>query len=63
MKQSRFKSKAAWLTVGAAVVNMLVGFGVIDTTQGEAISIAVSAIATVLTVFGIFNNPENKVGF
>ena len=60
MKQNRLRSKAAWVIIAAVVGGVVKRYipGITDDWQ-----LVTDAIITVLTVFGVFNDPTNKKGF
>ena len=57
MKQNRWKSKVLWLGLVAQVLSILVMVEVIDINQSEAIETLVSVVLTVLSTFGVVNDP------
>lgn len=63
--QIRWKSKAAWVTVGALA--LLVGdtFGLWTKlgVSSDAVRGIIDGILAVGAAFGIFNDPTNKTGF
>ena len=61
----RFKSWATWVAVAGAVWVLLSAFGVPEKIgiTSEGWNAALNALGTLLTVFGIVNNPTNKEGF
>lgn len=64
-KQNRFKSKAAWAAVGTLLLFILKTYGLfvpIGLTEDSFKEFTTLAF-TVLTAFGIFNDPTNKEGF
>lgn len=65
INQNRLKSKAAWVAVGALVLFILKNYGLlapIGLTE-ESFKELTTLIFSVLTAFGIFNNPTNKEEF
>lgn len=63
--QSRWRSKAAWASVAALVLFILKNYGLltpIGLTE-DGYNELTTLILTVLTVFGIFNNPTDKSSF
>lgn len=60
MKQSRFTSRASWLIVVAVLGGVIKHY---IPTISDDWQLITDAIITILTVFGIFNDPTNKEGF
>ena len=63
MIQNRFRSIVTWTSIIALILNILVQCGVLLPDQSTAISGALSGILNCLVVFGILNNPTDKVNF
>lgn len=64
-KQNRFKSMASWAAVAALVLFILKTYGLlapIGLTE-DSYKELTTLIFSVLTAFGIFNDPTNKEGF
>jgi phi LC3 family holin len=64
-KQNRFKSKVTWLAAAAAFWVLIDALG-IPTKIGitnETFNSVVSSIATILTLFGVLNNPTDSENF
>ncbi len=62
-KQNRFKSPVVWGAVVAQLAALLVTLGVFDIGKSEAIQAVAMAIVSLLTVFGVLNNPTDKTNF
>ena len=58
--QSRFKSVPLWFAVAGLVALVLKSWFQIEIPSFNEI---VEAVIGVLVLFGILNNPQNKVGF
>jgi uncharacterized membrane protein len=58
--QDRLRSKASWVVVAVVLGGVIKHYipGISDDWQ-----LLTDAIITILTVFGIFNDPTNKKGF
>lgn len=63
MEQNRFKSVVTWAAIVSFVLSMLVTTGVLLPDVSEAIRGAVSGILNMLVVFGVLNDPTNKIKF
>lgn len=65
MKQSRIKSKAAWVAVAALIGFFLGNYGLYDTIglTSETYQQLVNMIFACLAAFGVFNNPTDSNGF
>ena len=65
MKQNRFKSKAAWLTVFALIGFLLGNYGLYDAIglTNETYQTLVNLLLASASAFGIFNNPTDKESF
>ena len=65
MKQSRFKSKAAWIAIAAVVGFILGNYGLYDAIglTNESYQLLVDLILAAIGAFGIWNDPTNKTGF
>lgn len=61
MKQDRFKSKAAWLSVVALLAFLLGNYGLYDAIgmTSETFQRFADLLFMCLTTFGIFNNPSD----
>jgi uncharacterized membrane protein len=65
MKQNRFKSWAAWLTLLPVIILLGDTYGLwnlINMPQ-DVFTQVFTGIGAILVAFGIFNNPENKESF
>lgn len=60
--QNRLKSKVFWVSVISAIALILKALGIYE-IEDTTISIIVDTVFSVLTIFGIANNPTNKTGF
>lgn len=60
--QNRLKSKVFWVAIISAIAMVLRAFGVYD-LDNAAIDSIVYVILSILTIFGIANNPTNPKGF
>jgi uncharacterized membrane protein len=65
MKQSRWTSWAAWLTLLPVILLIGDTYGLWEVINmpGDIFTKVFTGIGAVLVAFGIFNNPENKTGF
>ena len=65
MTQSRWTSKAAWITVAALLGFLLGNYGLYNAIglTNETYQTLVNLILAALSAFGIFNDPTNKTGF
>ena len=65
MKQSRLKSKVAWLAVASLVGFFLGNYGLYDVLglTNETYQQLVNMVFACLTAFGVFNNPTDTGGF
>ena len=65
VRQNRFKSKALWASIIGLIVTVFSVFNVWQKIgiDSEAFSAIVAAVGSVLSAFGIFNDPTNKEGF
>jgi uncharacterized membrane protein len=63
--QSRFKSKVTWVAIAALLLFILKNYGLLTPIglTPDSYNELVTLIFTVLTAFGIFNNPTNKEEF
>ena len=61
-KQNRFKSWALWLSILGALSVILSAFGVWEKLglTSEGVETIITAIGSVLTAFGIVNNPTSS---
>ncbi len=59
VKQEKWKSKYFWIGVGGVVVTLLMHFGVIDAGQGDSINNVITAVASLLALFGVWNDAGN----
>ena len=64
-KQSRWRSKAAWISATVLLLFALKTFGYLDVIglTEESYKELTTLVFSVLTAFGIFNNPTNPEGF
>jgi phi LC3 family holin len=60
--QSRLKSKVFWVAILSAIAMILRAFGVYD-LDNATIDSVVYTVFSILTIFGIANNPTNPDGF
>lgn len=60
--QNRWKSWVLWSSVGTQVIALLVAFGIIDVGQSQAVTVAFTVLLEVFVMFGVVNNPTNKIG-
>lgn len=62
---NRFKSWATWVAVAGAVWVLLSAFGVPEKIgiTSEAWNAVLNSLGTILTVFGIVNNPTDRERF
>jgi len=63
MKQNRLKSPVFWSSLATQVLSILVLVGVIGTEWSTAISGIVAAVLEAFTIFGLLNNPTDKLNF
>jgi len=63
MEQNRFKSIVTWMSLIALALSILVQCGVLLPDQGEALKGAINGILEALVVFGVLNNPTDKIRF
>lgn len=65
MKQSRIKSKAAWLAIAAIISFMLGNYGLYDAIgfTAESFQTLLNLIFVALAAFGVWNNPTDKEQF
>lgn len=65
MKQSRWRSKGAWVSVAALVMFLLKNYGLFQMLglTDQSFSSLVDLVFAMLMAFGFFNNPTNKDGF
>jgi uncharacterized membrane protein len=65
MKQSRWKSIAAWTSLAALVLFILKTYGLLSPIglTEQSYQDLTTLLFAVLTAFGIFNNPTDKDGF
>lgn len=65
MKQSRFKSKVAWLAVASLIGFLLGNYGLYDTVglTNESYQQLVNLVFACLAAFGVFNNPTTNNEF
>lgn len=63
--KGRLKSKALWIAIAGLVSVILTAFGVWEKIgiTSEAFNGIVAAIGSVLTAFGVLNNPTDSEGF
>jgi uncharacterized membrane protein len=61
MKQDRFKSKAAWLSVFSIIAFLLGNYGLYDAIgmTSETFQRFADLLFVALTAFGVFNNPTD----
>lgn len=62
MKQNRLTSKVFWVAILSAVALILKAFGVYE-IEDSTISIIVDTVFSILTIFGIANNPTDAEKF
>lgn len=64
-EQNRFLSKAAWMSVVTLVLLLGNTFSLWEKIgiTGDAAQAILNAALTVVTAFGIFNDPTNKTGY
>ena len=58
--QNRLSSKASWVVVAAVIGGVIKHYTPVISDDWQLIT---DAVITILTVFGIFNDPTNKKGF
>ena len=63
MGQSRWKSPVLWGAIIALVLGVLIDVGVLSISQQEQVNTVVSKVLELLVLFGILNDPTNKIGF
>lgn len=63
MEQNRFKSVVTWTSIAALVIGVLVQCGVLLPEQGDVLKGTVSGVCQALVVFGILNNPTDRLNF
>lgn len=65
MKQSRWTSKVAWLTLLPVIVLLGDTYGLwnLINMSSDTFTKVFTGILSVLVAFGIFNNPTDKEGF
>ncbi len=61
--QNRFKSVVTWAALASFILSMLVTLDVIGADWSETIQGAVTGILNMLVVFGVLNNPTDKLNF
>lgn len=57
----KLKSKVVWITAIPLIAHLIAMF--VSPEYAETFSEAGTTIVTILAVFGILNNPDNKEGF
>ena len=62
MKQSRLKSPVLWTSLISALFLILKGLGIYE-IDNESLSTIIDIVLTILTFFGIVNNPTDKSHF
>ena len=65
MTQNRLKSKVAWLSVTAIIGFILGNYGLYSAIglTDDTYRTLVDLVFVALSMFGVFNNPENVDGF
>ena len=63
MEQNRLKSPVVWSAIAAQLLALLMLMGVIGEGMADAIRAVVMGSLEVLVVFGVLNNPTDKLGF
>jgi len=65
MKQSRLKSKAAWVAIAAIISFVLGNYGLYDALglTAESFQTLLNLIFMALAAFGVWNNPTEKEKF
>jgi uncharacterized membrane protein len=61
--QNRFKSPVLWTAVAAQLLTVLVLCKVIDTGLSTTINGVIAAVLQLLVLFGVFNNPSDKLNY
>jgi len=61
--QNRFKSVVTWAAIVSLILGVLVQCGVILPNQGDALKGAISGILDALVIFGVLNNPTDRINF
>ena len=61
--QNRLKSHVVWAALVAQVLAILLALGLIDAGQSEAFNAVASSVLQLLVLFGVLNNPTDKVNF
>ena len=59
--KEKLKSKVVWITAVPIIANMIATF--VSPEYAEAFSTQASGIITLLALFGILNNPNDKENF
>lgn len=62
MIQNRIKSPVLWTSLISALFLILKGLGIYE-IDNELLSKITDIVLSILTAFGIINNPTNKTGF
>ena len=65
MKQNRFRSKVAWVSVAAVIGFLLGNYGLYDAIglTNESYQLLVDLVLAALGAFGVWNNPTNQSDF
>lgn len=63
MKQEKYKSKIFWLGISGVAVTFLIQLGVIDAGQGVQVNQIIAGIASLLGVFGVWNDAGNATEY
>ena len=61
-KQNRLKSPVLWSSLIAAIALLLKGFGIYE-IENSMLNDITNIVLTLLTAFGIINNPVDKANF
>jgi phi LC3 family holin len=62
MNRNRIKSPVLWTSLISALFLILKGLGIYE-IDNELLSKITDIVLSILTAFGIINNPTNKTGF